>query len=113
MFCSQITTDLHSSCTHQHTGTSASAPMAVGLIALMLEANPELNWRDVQHIIVRTTSSRGLKANDWVENGAGFRVSHVFGFGLMDAAAMTHVASSWETVPEQKNCVTEMQHLVK
>lgn len=87
--------------------------MAVGLIALMLEANSELTWRDVQHIIVRTTSSRGLKANDWVENGAGFRVSHVFGFGLMDAAAMTHVASTWQTVPEQKNCVTEMQHLVK
>jgi len=48
-----ITTDLHNKCTDTHTGTSASSPMAAGIIALMLEANPGLGWRDVQHIIVR------------------------------------------------------------
>jgi len=103
-----VTTDLHNSCTSQHTGTSASAPMASGLIALMLEANSELTWRDVQHIIVRTSNSRGLLANDWVLNGAGYNVSHVFGFGLMDAVSMTQVASSWTQVPAQKICTTAM-----
>ena len=34
-------------------GTSASAPMVSGVIALMLEANPNLHWRDVQEILVR------------------------------------------------------------
>ena len=48
-----VTTDLHHSCTAKHTGTSASAPMAAGIVALTLEANPGLTWRDVQHIIVR------------------------------------------------------------
>nr|CUU98671.1 hypothetical transcript [Hymenolepis microstoma] len=33
-----VTTDLNHGCTSQHTGTSASAPLAVGIIALMLEA---------------------------------------------------------------------------
>ena len=33
--------------------TSASAPMVAGVIALMLEANPNLSWRDVQEILVR------------------------------------------------------------
>ncbi|CAK8682639.1 unnamed protein product [Clavelina lepadiformis] len=104
-----ITTDLHSSCTHLHTGTSASAPMASGIIALMLQANMNLTWRDVQHIIVRTAKPTGLKATDWVVNGAGYNVSHVFGFGLLDAAAMTHVATLWKQVPEQKECITNPQ----
>jgi hypothetical protein len=28
--------------------------MAAAIVALTLEANPSLTWRDVQHIIVRT-----------------------------------------------------------
>lgn len=99
-----ITTDLHGSCTYAHTGTSASAPMAAGVIALMLDANQNLTWRDVQHIIVQTSNPYGLQANDWVVNGAGYNVSHVFGFGLMDAARLTHVSKNWKTVPEQKQC---------
>lgn len=42
-----VTTDLHHKCTTKHTGTSASAPMAAAIIALTLEANPDLTWRDV------------------------------------------------------------------
>ena len=48
-----VTTDLHHLCTSSHTGTSASAPLAAGIVALCLEANPELSWRDVQHLTVR------------------------------------------------------------
>uniref|UniRef100_A0A5K3FCV6 Peptidase_S8 domain-containing protein n=1 Tax=Mesocestoides corti TaxID=53468 RepID=A0A5K3FCV6_MESCO len=33
-----VTTDLNHGCTNSHTGTSASAPLAVGIIALLLEA---------------------------------------------------------------------------
>jgi subtilisin family serine protease len=35
-------------------GTSASAAMVTGVVALMLEANPNLSWRDVQEILVRS-----------------------------------------------------------
>lgn len=45
-----VTTDLHHSCTTSHTGTSASAPLAAGIAALVLEANSNLTWRDLQHI---------------------------------------------------------------
>ena len=54
-----VTTDLHGRCTSQHTGTSASSPMAAGIVALALEANPEMTWRDVQHIVVRTSRPAG------------------------------------------------------
>ena len=34
--------------------------------------SPRLNWRDLQHIIVLTSSRKHLKANDWRQNGADF-----------------------------------------
>lgn len=99
-----ITTDLHGRCTSSHTGTSASSPMAAGIIALVLEANPSLNWRDIQHIVVRSAKHANLKADDWNTNGAGYNVSHAFGFGLMDAGEMVKKAKVWETVPMQEKC---------
>ena len=48
-------------CTKSHTGTSASAPIAAGIIALLLEANPKLGWRDVQHLLVHTSKRNSLK----------------------------------------------------
>uniref|UniRef100_A0A183IXU1 Furin-like protease 1 n=1 Tax=Soboliphyme baturini TaxID=241478 RepID=A0A183IXU1_9BILA len=42
-----VTTDLHHACIREHTGTSASAPLAAGICALTLEANPNLTWRDM------------------------------------------------------------------
>lgn len=33
-----VSTDLHGTCTETHTGTSASAPLAAGMLALALEA---------------------------------------------------------------------------
>lgn len=38
-------------CTSAHTGTSASAPIAAGICALALQANPKLTWRDMQHLV--------------------------------------------------------------
>lgn len=40
--------------TSRFNGTSAAAPMVSGVVALMLEANPNLTWRDVQEILVRS-----------------------------------------------------------
>ena len=33
-----VTTDLKKMCTEEHTGTSASAPLAAGIVALVLQA---------------------------------------------------------------------------
>jgi hypothetical protein len=67
--------------------------MAAAMVALALEANPGLTWRDVQHIVVRTARPEGnLKAADWASNGVGRKFSHAFGFGLMDAGAITRLA---------------------
>ena len=41
-------------------GTSAAAPMVTGSIAMMLEVNPSLTVRDVQHILTETSIKNGL-----------------------------------------------------
>ncbi|HVL66147.1 MAG TPA: S8 family serine peptidase [Vicinamibacterales bacterium] len=51
-------------------GTSMAAPHVAGVIALMLEANPSLGWRDVKAILEKTATNVGDLA-DW-ETGAGY-----------------------------------------
>lgn len=46
--------------TAQFNGTSAAAPMVSGIIALMLETNPSLTRRDIQHILVGTAQKNRL-----------------------------------------------------
>ncbi|KAL4227608.1 hypothetical protein ACF0H5_013049 [Mactra antiquata] len=99
-----VTTDINKGCTETHTGTSASAPLAAGLCALALQANPMLTWRDLQHIVVNTAKPDDLQDDTWTTNGVGRKVSHSFGYGLMDAAAMVKLARNWTTVPPQSIC---------
>lgn len=100
-----VTTDLRQKCTDTHTGTSASAPLAAGIIALALEANNNLTWRDMQHLVVRTSNPAHLNTNDWITNGIGRKVSHSYGYGLLDAGAMVALAKNWTTVGPQRKCV--------
>lgn len=94
-------------CTQVHTGTSASAPIAAGIVALTLEANPELTWRDMQHIVVLTSRYRPLShESGWVQNAVGRPISHKFGYGLMDAEAMVKTALKWKKTPPQVVCRT-------
>ncbi|XP_037079271.1 neuroendocrine convertase 1-like [Pollicipes pollicipes] len=93
---SVVTTDLYNGCTNGFSGTSASAPMAASMVALMLEVNPELTWRDVQHIVVYTAQMEPVASNGpWVTNAAGLRYSSWVGFGLVDADAMVDEARRW------------------
>uniref|UniRef100_A0A671KZ04 Proprotein convertase subtilisin/kexin type 6-like n=1 Tax=Sinocyclocheilus anshuiensis TaxID=1608454 RepID=A0A671KZ04_9TELE len=73
-----VTTDLRQRCTDGHTGTSVSAPMVAGVIALALEANPLITWRDVQHLLVKTSRQAHLKASDWKTNAICISHSHLF-----------------------------------
>ncbi|XP_033968232.1 furin (paired basic amino acid cleaving enzyme) a [Pseudochaenichthys georgianus] len=103
-----VTTDLKSKCTDSHTGTSASAPLAAGIIALALEANKNLTWRDMQHLVVRTSHPAHLLTNDWRTNGVGRKVSHSYGYGLLDASAIVALAETWTNVRPQRKCVITM-----
>ncbi|KAM5237878.1 LOW QUALITY PROTEIN: proprotein convertase subtilisin/kexin type 4 [Ctenodactylus gundi] len=103
-----VTTDLHHQCTDKHTGTSASAPLAAGAIALALEANPLLTWRDMQHLVVRASQPTHLHAEDWRINGVQRRVSHHYGYGLLDAGLLVELARAWLPTQPQRKCVVEV-----
>uniref|UniRef100_A0A915JTX1 Uncharacterized protein n=1 Tax=Romanomermis culicivorax TaxID=13658 RepID=A0A915JTX1_ROMCU len=108
------TTDTENQCTSDHTGTSASAPLAAGIVALGLEANPKLTWRDVQHVVVWSSEPSPLAFNrEWHKNGRGLLANNRFGFGLMNAEAFVTLAEKWINVPKQKTCTTTFPGFTK
>lgn len=77
-------------------GTSAAAPQVSGAVALMLEKNPNLGYRDVKEILIRTANREPLKGSDpFLSNSANIQFSHSFGAGLLNVAAAVEAAGSW------------------
>ncbi len=106
--------------TNEMNGTSSATPVTTGVIALMLEANPNLTWRDVKHILASTarqvdtaraavtieltTNATGctvgigncyMAEQGWITNAAGFKYHNWYGFGLVDAAAAVSMAKGY------------------
>lgn len=79
-------------------GTSSATPAVAGVIALMLQANPNLTYRDVQEILVRTATQNDEFDGDWVTNGGGFHFNSRYGAGLVNAQAATTMAATWTPV---------------
>jgi subtilisin-like proprotein convertase family protein len=93
-------------------GTSASAPVTSGVVALMLEANPELSWRDVHNILASSASHTGSAigaeelgtfenfgwginaASNW--NGGGMHYSPDYGYGMVNAYNAVRMAEAWQ-----------------
>ena len=84
--------------TNQFTGTSASSPIAAGVVALLLQVNPNLSYRDVKHILVSSARKNDPTDVDWIVNGAGHSVNHKYGFGAIDAEGAVLLAKHWTTV---------------
>ena len=92
-------------------GTSAAAPMVSGVVALMLEANPELGWRDVKTIISLSADRTGStlyadtagrnedglwqfnSATNW--NGGGQHFHTNYGYGEINAYNAVRMAEAW------------------
>jgi len=92
-------------------GTSAAAPNATGVVALMLEANPNLGYRDIKYILAATANrihpnqEAVIATSDlpypitleqgWVKNSAGNWFSNWYGFGAINAGAAVNMAKSY------------------
>jgi Ca2+-binding RTX toxin-like protein len=91
-------------------GTTASIPMVAGVAALMLEANPNLGWRDVKTILAASARepfepyvnhSPTLNRDPWQDmggtqwNGGGALFANSFGFGRLDAFGAVRMAEVW------------------
>ncbi len=52
----------------------------------MLQRSPNLGWRDVQEVLIRSAANLNPSDGDWITNPAGFHFNHKFGAGLVAAA---------------------------
>ena len=98
--------------TNSMNGTSSATPVTSGSIALLLEANPNLTWRDVKYILAKTATKidsgfEGVKINiadgidyqaeqGWVNNAAGFHFSNWYGFGLVNVSEAVKLAKNYD-----------------
>jgi hypothetical protein len=95
-------------CSNAGVGTSFACPLVSGVVALMLEARPELTWRDVQGILATTSKILVDDPRDLtrVMNSAGLEHSHKYGFGVVNAEAAVRGAEEWELyAPELSHTV--------
>jgi kexin len=107
------TTDVGANkCTSQHGGTSAAGPIAVGVYALVLEARPEITWRDMQWLTV-LTAVPFEQDSDWTPTPLGATYSHQFGYGKLDAYAIVEKAKTWELVKPQAWFYSPWMHVKK
>lgn len=98
----------------EFSGTSSSSPVASGVMALAVEAlnaNPNCpgsSLRAMKHLLVKTSQvidDSAQSAADptvaWTTNAAGNRFSPTYGFGQIDADALTQAASQcFEITPQ-------------
>ena len=84
-------------------GTSSATPTVSGIIALILEANPNLGWRDVQEIIMRSAKKVNDTDSDWKTPIAPDNINHnhKYGAGLIDATAGVSMAVNWVNLSAQ------------
>jgi subtilisin-like proprotein convertase family protein len=68
------------------------------VVALMLQANPLLGWRDVPEILMRSARRVSPNDSDWSTNSAGIAHNHRLGGGLVDAAAAVALATNWSNL---------------
>jgi len=84
-------------------GTSFATPIVSGIVALMLEANPNLGYRDVQQILALSAHKINDPSTDWSDNssrswnGGGMHTSNDYGFGEVDARAAVRLSEAWMT----------------
>jgi len=105
-------------------GTSAASPFVSGVVALILEANPDLGYRDVAQILAYSSSHTGTAVGgtrsgseqyDWVWNGAdnwnggGLHFSEDYGYGRVNAEAAVRLAESWTLTSNRANRQTTFE----
>lgn len=110
--------------TDRFSGTSSSAPVVSGVIALMLQANSDLGWRDVQNILaasarltgsafdatIKASVEDGLweanSAGTW--NGGGYHIHTNYGYGMVDAFNAVRMAEVWSLFGPAQQSGNEM-----
>lgn len=86
-------------------GTSAASPTVAASIALVLEACPDLTWRDVKYLVATTAKIVDANNSTWIQNSAGHKHSIDYGYGLINPQGMISecLSSSFEHIAQEQN----------
>ena len=96
--------DINRNYTYAMAGSSAAAPMVSGIIALIVEACPNLSYRDIKYIIAKSAKKVDLQNSSWVTNSAKISFSREYGFGLVDTpAAIEMCKNSYSLLPQEES----------
>ena len=58
----------------------------------------------MQYLVIYASNPALPKDGDFKANGAGLMVSHKYGFGILDGAAIVNRARWWVSAPPLGNC---------
>ena len=87
--------------TYAMNGTSAAAPTVSGIIALTMQACPDLSYRDIRWIIANSAIKVDENNTNWVQNSAGLWHSIDYGFGKINPLGMVELCQGrdFQTLP--------------
>jgi subtilisin family serine protease len=74
--------------TYAMNGTSAATPGVAAAVALVLEACPDLTYRDIKYLIAHTSTQIDTSNASWEQNSAGLWHSTDYGYGLVNTIKM-------------------------
>ena len=110
--------------TNDFGGTSSAAPIVSGVVSLMLSANSNLGWRDVQNILALSADHTGSaigavtpgteESNTWFVNGSrnwnggGMHFSEDYGYGAVNAYAAARMAEVWSLFAPAQTSANEV-----
>lgn len=85
-------------------GTSSAVPVVSGAVALLLEANPKLTYRDVKYILSKTADVENKDDAKylWEINGAGIEFSPYYGFGILNIQNAIEMAENFEGLGNER-----------
>ena len=92
-------------------GTSSATPLVSGVVGLMLEANPNLSYRDVQYILAETAEVNDPDNQYWRYNAADYHINDAYGFGAIDAEAAVATALTWVSVGEEESIISPVDNV--
>ena len=83
-------------------GTSAACPTVTGVVALIMEANPSLSWRDIRYVLAHSARKNDVQDMNWTTNGAGRSINYNYGFGVVDAQTAVAFAHDFGGLGNEK-----------
>ncbi|KAJ3451071.1 neuroendocrine convertase [Anaeramoeba flamelloides] len=95
--------DSDSKCRSNFGGTSSATPLVAGVVALIIESNPNLSYLDIQGILIESARQLEKEDSGWEKNAADYYFSHDYGYGLVNAKQAVTLAKDWKSLTPIKN----------